>query len=92
MAVICLIFLTGCRTTEYIYPDLIEPEIEPMPGKTYVDGGFKAVESGQFISTADAKILAKYIVALKNWGASGWEWITDYYIPELKSFKEGMVE
>jgi hypothetical protein len=82
------IFLTNCKTTVYIYPEFIHPEIEEIPVNNYVDGGFVPVDGGLLISENDAKILAKYIVALKNWGSNGWTWITDYYIAELEKFKD----
>jgi len=91
MVLICLIFLTDCRTnTVYVYPHFIHPEIEVIPTKTYVDGGFKPVENGQFISTEDAKILGNYIINLKKWGSAGWTWVTDYYITELNKLVDNI--
>jgi len=81
----------SCKTnTVYIYPDFIHPEIETQPTKTYIDGGFKPVDGGQFISTNDARILAKYMTDLKSWGVTGWTWITDFYIKELDGFKDNL--
>ena len=94
MVLIFLTFLTSCKTIEriYIYPDFIHPEIDEIPTKEYVDGGFKPIDGGQFISTNDARVLATYISALKDWGSEGWTWITDYYIIELENFKEKLPE
>ncbi len=92
-ALIFLIFLTSCKTTTvYVYPDFIHPEIDEQPTKTYVDGGFQAVDGGQFISTADAKILVNYLISLKEWGSEGWLWITDFYIKELDRLKDKLPE
>jgi len=84
-------FLISCKTTEkiiYIRPVFIHPEIDPIPVKEYLDGGFALVDpsdenSDLIISETDAKILAKYLVDLKEWGNTGWTW-TDYYKEESK--------
>ena len=90
MALTCLIFLTSCETTKYVYPDFIHPEVVTIPTKAYIDGGFQPVEGGQFISTADARIFAKWISDLKSWGSDGWTWVKDYYIAELEKFKDNI--
>ena len=92
MALTCLIFLTSCETTKYVYPDFIHPEVVTIPTKTYIDGGFESVDGGLLISENDGKILAKYIASLKNWGSDGWAWVKDYYIAELEKFKENIPE
>jgi len=98
-ALILLISLTSCKTIErhYIYPDFIHPEIDIIPTKNYVDGGFSAVNhedenSDLVISGNDAKILAKYISDLKEWGSEGWIWIQDFYIKELDRLKDSITK
>lgn len=88
MVTICLIFLTSCKTIEYVYvyPDIQPPAVEPIPTKTYREGGFSPTETGQQISTIDARILAQYIQSLKDWGDSGWSWV-QYYISEIDKLK-----
>lgn len=61
----------------------MEPVIEDMPVKDYVDGGFIPTEKGLIISLDDAKILSKYLIDLKAWGDSGWYWV-QYYIDQLE--------
>ena len=89
MVLILPIFLTSCKTIEYVYvyPDLINPVIEEIPVNSYIDGGFSYRDGGLFISKNDAMILARYILDLKEWGSNGWTWITDYYIKELDRLK-----
>ena len=97
MVLIWLIFLISCKTIEriYIYPDFIHPEIDIIPTKNYVDGGFMLVDpedenSDLIISQTDAKILGDYISKLKEWGSEGWIWITDFYIKELTRLKDDL--
>lgn len=89
MVLTLLIFLTSCKTAEYIYvvPDIQSPAIQEQPQKKYIDGGFKAnVPDELTISDRDAKILSGYIIDLKIWGQSGWEWVK-YYIAEIEKLK-----
>lgn len=97
MVLILLISLTSCKTIEriYVYPDFIHPEIDVMPTKEYIDGGFKLSDpedenSDLTISQNDSKILASYLSALKEWGSEGWTWIEDFYIKELNRLKDSL--
>lgn len=81
-----LSLLTACKTTDYIVPVIIEPEVLEAP--THEPWTFSPIdENNQNISNDDLRILAKYIVDLKSYSETGWDWV-QYYIDELNNIKE----
>jgi len=78
--------LTACKTTVYVVPSIIEPTIEIEP--VHEPWTFTAIdESNYLVSQEDLKILASYIVDLKNYAADGWDSV-QYYIDELRRIKK----